>query len=64
MLNGHPAVAMVITTEPEQTSSRLSIASARAWLVTGALPAGVDLRVAVDRTTTIRVGPRRGSARS
>src|SRR5882672_6429553 len=55
MLNGHPAVAMVITTEPGaniiQTVDRIRASLARYRAL---LPAGVDLRVAVDRTTTIR----------
>jgi multidrug efflux pump len=55
LLNGHPAVAMVITTEPGanviDTVDRIRAELTRYRAL---LPEGVDLRVAVDRTTTIR----------
>jgi len=55
LLNGHPAVAMVITTEPGanviDTVARIRAEFPRYRAL---LPEGVDLHVAVDRTTTIR----------
>jgi multidrug efflux pump len=55
VLNGHPAVSMVITTEPGaniiDTVDRIRANLGRYRTL---LPEGVDLRVAVDRTTTIR----------
>jgi len=55
MLNGRPAVSMVITTEPGaniiDTVDRIRANLPRYRAL---LPEGVDLRVAVDRTTTIR----------
>ena len=55
MLNGRPAVSMVITTEPGaniiDTVDRIRANLPR---YRGLLPESVDLRVAVDRTTTIR----------
>jgi len=55
LLNGHPAVAMVITTEPGanviDTVDRIRTELPRYRAL---LPEGVDLQVAVDRTTTIR----------
>jgi multidrug efflux pump len=59
LLNGHPAVAMVITTEPGanviDTVDRIRAELPRYRAL---LPEGVDLRVAVDRTTTIRASVR------
>ncbi len=55
LLNGHTAVAMVITTEPgANVIDTVDHIRAELPRYRALLPEGVDLRVAVDRTTTIR----------